>query len=119
MNKIPSEQDEQRALCKWLRLNNIPHFGVPSAQGMSQRAGRVAMARYINKLKLEGFSAGFPDMVIFLPNIVLFIEMKRQKGGTVSTVQKEWIKKINKTNACHACVCKGFDEAVKIINQYS
>ena len=40
-------------------------------------------------LKAEGVSPGVPDL--FVPEWFLWIEMKRATGGTVSTVQKDWI----------------------------
>ena len=41
------------------------------------------------RLKAEGVSAGVPDL--FIPAWRVWIEMKREKGGTVSADQKEWL----------------------------
>jgi hypothetical protein len=41
-------------------------------------------------LKAEGVTAGVPDL--FVPEWCLWVEMKRQTGGTVSPAQKDWIK---------------------------
>jgi len=67
--------------------------------------------------KKKGVKRGFPDYVIIIQNKLFFIEMKRIKGGVVSKEQKEWIIMINKTKN-NAYVCKGFEEAKKIINTY-
>jgi len=48
-----------------------------------QRNKVVAM-----KLKQEGVSKGVPDL--FIPEWRLWVEMKRQKGGTLSPEQKDW-----------------------------
>ena len=61
-----------------------------------------------------GVTSGIPDYVIVTNKKVLFLEMKRVKGGTVSPAQKEWIKDLR--NAGAICeVCKGFNEAEKFI----
>ena len=65
-------------------------------------------------MKAEGFKNGVPDLVVFMPEFILFIEMKT-KTGTASEEQKIWIEKINKYFYAKAVVCKGFEEAKKII----
>jgi hypothetical protein len=67
-----------------------------------------------------GVSAGFPD--IFIPICSgnfhgLFIEMKRQKGGILSTSQIEWINYL-KAQGYYADVAKGCDEAIAIVDRY-
>jgi hypothetical protein len=41
-------------------------------------------------LKAEGVQAGVPDL--FVSEWLLWVEMKREAGGVVSPVQKEWIE---------------------------
>lgn len=78
-----------------------------------------------NKNKAMGVRAGVPDMLIVFPNTVLFLELKRLKGGKVSDSQKAWIEALNKVeepalNSSHryvvACVAAGFDEAKRAID---
>jgi hypothetical protein len=38
---------------------------------------------------MEGVSPGVPDL--FIPDWLLWVEMKREKGGRVSPEQKDWI----------------------------
>ena len=40
-------------------------------------------------LKAEGVQAGIPDL--FVPEWLLWVEMKRETGGVVSPVQRDWI----------------------------
>lgn len=42
------------------------------------------------KMKAEGVKAGVPDL--FVPHWLLWIEMKRTKGGRLSAEQSEWIE---------------------------
>ena len=87
MPKIPSEHIEQAFFVQWARRKELPIFAIPNG---GARHIKVAM-----KLKLEGVRAGVPDLFIALAvgkYHGLFIEMKRQKGGSVSTEQKEWHK---------------------------
>ena len=85
--KIPSEHQEQALFVQWARRKGLPIFAIPNGG-----ARHIAVAM---KLKLEGVRPGVPDL--FLPLAVgkyhgLFVEMKRQKGGSVSGEQKEWHK---------------------------
>ena len=47
----------------------------------------------------------------------LAIELKKDKGGRVSTSQKEWLKSLE-MRGFKATVAKGFDEAVKLLEEY-
>ena len=67
------------------------------------------------KNKQSGLNPGLPDLLICLPHFLLFIEMKRTKGGQVSDEQKEWIRELNKYGDVLAQVCFGFDEARQLV----
>jgi len=80
-----------------------------------------------NKNKAMGVRAGVPDMVIVFPYKVLFLELKRLKGGKVSDAQQAWIDAINNIDRTTAYaqgsaqvlarVACGFVEAKDIIDQ--
>lgn len=73
-----------------------------------------------------GVRSGVPDYIIILPawfvwkktNKLIFIEMKRTQGGTVSLLQKKWIKALNLCEGVDAHVAKGYKEAKEIILSY-
>ena len=72
------------------------------------------------RMKRTGTRAGVPD--IFLPvsngrEHGLFIEMKRRKGGTVSTSQKERMKMLT-AEGYRCVVAKGCQEAIAAIMRY-
>ena len=79
----PSEHLEQVRLVSWFRkiYPDTRIFAVPNGGGRSMAQG-VA-------LKSEGVQAGVPDL--FCPAWLLWVEMKRQTGGILSPVQRDWI----------------------------
>lgn len=64
----------------------------------------------IQKLKKEGMKSGIPDLFILEWNLA--IEMKRQKGGTVSSEQKDWIQYFEEKCQLKVIVAKGCQDAV-------
>ena len=116
IGKIASEHEEQKTFCKYLDARKIKYFAIPNANAMSFKDRNVAM-RVATKLKAEGVKRGIPDMAILLPNKILFVEMKRRQGGTVSKEQKQWIEYLNTLCYAEATVCKGAIEAIKAIEE--
>ncbi|MCD8213397.1 MAG: VRR-NUC domain-containing protein [Campylobacter sp.] len=108
---VPTEEVEQMKLVDWLRVKKIPHTHVANE--------RMASIAFKKKLKALGVSAGFPDMIVFLPNLIIFIEMKRAKKSLsrVSDNQDDWIETINFYDYAKAKVCYGAGEAIDFINE--
>ena len=104
--KIPYESDEQIAFVAWFRITYPGEliFAIPNG---GSRQKREAM-----KMKLEGVTAGVPDL--FIPGMKLFIEMKRQDGGTVSKDQKNVMASL-KSYGYMCEVCKGYKAARELI----
>jgi len=71
----------------------------------------------VSKLKKEGFRKGVSDLVILDYKRVLFLELKRTKGGITSDDQKEWLQKCLKLGH-DAIICKGADEAIGCIKAW-
>ena len=78
-----TEHIEQCEFVQWVRQTypGVRIFAIPNGGQRSRTTGA--------KLKAEGVSAGVPDL--YIPAWRYWIEMKREKGGTVSPVQKDWI----------------------------
>ena len=113
-NLTPTEHLEQVTLIAWYRRTYKNELLVAIPNG-GKRHIKTALS-----MKQEGVSKGFPDLFLPVPNSKfygLFIEMKRQKGGTVSKEQKEWLEYLN-TVGYQATVCKGFLEAKEVIECY-
>lgn len=70
------------------------------------------------KNKKEGLHKGLSDYIVVLKDVLLFIEMKRVKGGQVSKEQKEWLDRLNEIDNVEGAVCRGADEAIKFVETY-
>lgn len=104
---IPSEHVEQRNfVSQWRKSRPERIFAIPNGE---HRSKSVAA-----RLKLEGVSPGVPDLCV--PELLLWIEMKRQKGGRESDSQLDWIDYLR---ACgHICiVAKGCEDAWRQLAQ--
>lgn len=115
---IPTEDTEQAHIFEWAAwasgkypeldlMHHIPNGG---------KRSKSEAARF----KAQGVKAGVPD--IFLPCARggyhgLYIELKRTKGGKISTAQKEWIDAL-RGQGYKVIVCYGFDEAREVIISY-
>jgi len=108
---IPTEDEECIRFAEWLRLNHI-------------KFGHVNNEMFTTSWKqkkrqlLMGSAKGIPDyLVVLRPNQtvdgagkLIFVEMKRTKGGVVSKDQEEWLSALNDANQSIA-VCKGATKA--------
>lgn len=127
----PYEDQEQETFVKWLDDNGYPRFRVPNETYTKSHKQRI-------KNKKLGVSSGVPDLAVVVPNTgtrrvyvetldsddsadydqpisrLVFIEMKRKKGGTTSANQKKWIKTLNEAGV-QTVVCKGCDAAIEFI----
>jgi len=131
-NIYNSEHDEQVLLCKYLDFKKLPYFAIPNGFPISIFIGKlkgfnvanwiiekvkICVFSIIKKMKTEGMQNGISDIAVFLPDFILFIEMKKVKGGTLSPDQKKWIEIINKYSYSKAIVCHGFEEAREYIER--
>jgi len=63
-------------------------------------------------LRAEGVQAGIPDL--FVPAWLLWVEMKRETGGVLAPVQKDWIVYL-KGIGHRVIVGRGFEDAKRQI----
>lgn len=119
MSNIPLEKDEQIALVQYLDIKKLKYSAIPNSTYTSSWNQK-------NLNKQMGLRAGLPDLLIYISPeqsrtktaSLLFIELKRQKLSHVSEVQKEWIQCLNTVDNVEAFVCRGYDEAKNIIDEY-
>ena len=120
--KVPTEDEEAKMFHKYLELKNIPHCHIANESNGGTQYARIRGA----KMKAMGQSKGVWDYEVFLPikgitgTVDTYqevrVELKRQKGGAVSSEQKAWGRIYEKAGIpCR--VCKGANEAIKFIEE--
>lgn len=121
MPDIPLERDEQIELVQWCEDRGLKITAVPNSTFTKSWKQK-------NTNRLTGVRAGFPDLVVLISpeqskdgeGYFLCIELKRQKGGALSDVQKSWQSAINGLGCpnVQAYVCKGATAAQTVIEHY-
>lgn len=128
------EENECKNLVLWLRAKSIPHHHSANEVPLHSIAGTGPNGKPIWKgnfatmarLKAMGVAKGFPDYIVIIPAdksrsgkaLMLAIEMKRIQGGTTSPEQKQWLSLLGQINDCEGFICKGFQEAKEVIEQF-
>ena len=110
MNITPLESEEQKTLVQYMELKGLKFTSIPNStytKSWKQKA----------KNKAEGLRPGLPDMMVILNNKLIFIELKRVKGGQVSDSQKSWIAALNGCESVQAFVCYGAQEGIDLIEK--
>lgn len=110
---IPKEYQEQKAFVDWLTIKGYLFFAISNGGYKLSPTAAIRLCK-------TGLKRGVPDLMIpepFNGRPGLFIEMKRKKGGHASVEQKWWRDTLN-AKGYVAKVCKGFDDAVKVVEDY-
>lgn len=103
---MKSEHEEQRELVKWFR-QTFPDVRIYAIPNGGYR-GKAAAGR----LKAEGVLSGVSDLHV--PAWNLWIEMKREKNGRLSSEQKDWGEYVQRLGHTFI-VGHGFNDARKKI----
>ena len=128
MVKPPLERDEQTAVVAWARrmadTNQEPRLKLLRCgfEGLRLSMG-VRM-----QCKRQCICNGWPDLMLACPCVDfngieqveyhgLFIELKRQRGGVVSSEQK-YMHQLLREQGYRVEVAKGADAAIKCIKEY-
>lgn len=114
----PYEEVECKILAQYLTLLGLKFSHIPNETYTTSRTQKA-------KNKLMGVNKGVPDYIIFIKkekcsaneDLLVFIEMKRERGGVVSQEQKDWLANLDKVNGVRAYVCRGFTEAEEVIRK--
>lgn len=111
-NGCPSEDDEEEKLANYCDVRHFIHWHVPQETFTKSWGTKM-------KSKKLGVKKGVSDHWIVIPTQyglkLVAIEMKREKGGTVSDEQYQFIKEINKVNEVQGFIARGGQEAIEII----
>jgi hypothetical protein len=123
-NKIvPNEYAECCVFAQWLRLKNLLFSHIANENAMSglfrqAAGGSPQLWGILRKQKEMGKVPGVPDYMILIPGgPIVFVEMKRVSGGTVSPEQRQWFDALNNQSGAVAFICAGADEAIACVNK--
>lgn len=119
MNTTPLEKDEQIAFVQWLEVNKIKFTSIPNSTWTPSIKQKQANIK-------AGLRAGLPDLLVLISQnqskfdkaLILFIEMKRQKGSTIGEGQKEWIEALNEVDNVQAQLCYGANQAIAFVQNF-
>lgn len=130
-NLTPLEHEEQVLVINWLVTQNDIAKLLKSQKLPPILFSAIANGHYqqskkqINKLAAEGMRSGVPDLLLIIPpersktgkRLMIWIEMKRRQGGSVSASQQEWIDAIDAIEGGNvgAFVCYGSEEAIDLL----
>jgi len=123
-----SEYDAQKAIFEWAE-RMIPKYPDLKWLNGSLNGVRLNIGQAV-KAKKAGMKRGFPDINLPVTSIAvnsnygragiwcgLYIELKKEKGGSVTPEQKKWLRHLS-DQGYFACVCKGKEAAIQLIIQY-
>lgn len=120
---VPSEHMEQVAVMRWadLMTGRYPELALLYAIPNGARTS-IGTAR---KLKAEGLKSGVPDLCLPVWRAIdhtsvwhgLYVELKRQRGGTVSPEQRAWHEAL-RGQGYRVEICKGAVAAIATITAY-
>lgn len=110
---VPTEAEEGKVLVAWLRVKGLMFSHIANETGHSPEAKRRAI-----RMKQQGTAKGFPDYIIIIPSGILAIELKRQRGSSISPEQRAWIEAFNQCPGAEAVIAKGAAAAIKFIESF-
>jgi hypothetical protein len=107
--KAPAPPSENIECLRFVHyLNKLQSEG--RIQKFTHVANESVSQSQLIKNQALGTSAGFPDYIIVGKYKLIFVEMKRIRGGRVSPQQQAWIDTLTSAGQA-ASVCKGFEQA--------
>jgi hypothetical protein len=122
----PTEFEEQAAVIKWARKMAALLYDSRLELLHGDSSGVCTSIGQAVKMKRAGAIRGWPDLFLPVPCeshpgqyycCGLFIELKRVSGGVVSVDQRA-VHDLLRKNGYRVEVCRGADEAIKVIMDY-
>ena len=110
------EYQLQKAVCKYLDLNNVLYCGSMGGQYQAHFSQRI-------KAKKSGYKKGFPDLFIYEISkigVKLYAgcAIELQVGYNKATNEQIWWRDQLRDRGYKAEICNGIDEALALINRY-
>ena len=117
MSKL-TESASQEYIIKWARLSVKTYPALSMLYG-TMNGVRLSIGAAM-KCKRQGMQKGWPDLQLMYPSGKwhgLFIELKRESGGTLSIEQKWHLSELSKRGYLAVCV-SGHLKSIEIIKAY-
>jgi len=115
---VPTEHSEQVALIAWAKMKTKAYPDLAYLVAVPNGGDRhPAVAA---KLKAEGVSRGYPDLLLDVARGTFFglrLELKRTKGGRLSEHQEAWHQRLRR-QGYRVCVCQGWEAAAAELTAY-
>lgn len=124
MKLQPQESQEQIAVMRWAASMTDRHpelsllYAIPNAGGL--KGGFKSNVALVMQSKRMGVRSGVPDLHLPVARggyHGLWLELKRQIGGAVSTEQRWWHGELRKQGH-HVEVCPGAEPAIVALADY-
>jgi hypothetical protein len=113
-NTSPLEEVDQKECVKY--LEKLQKQGVKILFSATAQSTFTKSFGIMAKNKALGVRRGVPDLLIIINDTLVFVELKRRTGGTVSQEQKDWNKALNDAGE-YAYICKGSDKFKTLIQK--
>lgn len=122
------ETKEQSKFVNWCKEQGLEPYAVTHDTFVCTKCPKCGWQQLgwnqINKNKALGMRRGVSDLIVFIPANrsttgkvhILFIEMKKVKGGYASKEQIYFLSLVDQVHGdIHGSVCRGFEEAKSFI----
>lgn len=116
-NKIQSEAQVQASCVKWFTNNYCLNHHNPKLLCFSvpNEAIQKMAWKQISTFKAMGLKSGVSDVIVLMPNKVLFIEFKAEKG--VQTAKQRDFQQSVEALGFEYHICRSLDQFQKIIKK--
>ena len=109
----PIEYDEEVAFSDYLEERGFVHWHVPQETFTKSWGTKM-------KNKKQGVRKGVSDHWVIVPTkmgfkVLVALEMKRQRGGTVSDEQIEFLRALNAAQGVLGVVALGAEQAIRVV----
>lgn len=119
--RAAKEKFEAELFATWLESKvGVPNNPCKLVKYSCIGHGRQLPIQIATALQREGLKRGFPDYVLVFeqPKQVVFIELKRTKGGKRSREQEEWAEALSGMISVAHHFANGHTEAQQIVENY-
>ena len=113
MNKS-YEHSFQKSVVSYLRKSGVFVFETDVMDGLKLCRNRKERLSYISHHKSMGYINGQSDLVVIIPNEIIFIELKNGKKGVQSASQKIFQQKIENFGFKYL-IWRDFDDVFKFL----